>query len=584
MIWRADSSHVFSTPMCNPSRLLIALLFSAALFVVGCGKGDAPPKGPITFNQHIAPIVFSHCSQCHRPGQAGRFSLLNFADAKAQAPSIVEAIQTRYMPPFLPDGPIGVFQNDPRLTDAQIALFERWLKDGLLEGNAADLPPLPKFPDDWPLGKPDLVVAMPEPYAMAGDGPDVYRNFVIPIGNQEARWVRAIDIRPNGQAVHHALVAFDHTGKARKRDAQDAEPGFSSFTFPPYLDAPNHFLGWLPGKHPRGVQPGLQWRLEPKSDVVIQTHMRPMGRRDEVKPQVAFYFASEPPTNQPLKIQTSTLKIEIPAGVSNHVVHAEFPIAGEAQVLAVNPHAHFLAREMTLRVRLPNGTRQTLLHIPKWDFNWQDYYYYAKPPVLPAGSMLETDMVFDNSMANPHNPNQPPKTVRYGVESTDEMSVMALQIMPTSAAAAKAIEKSMQEDLLQFTREFNTFLLQREPTNVQARVSLGRYFYITKNFPAATEQLAIARQLDPQDEDAALLSGIVAQFSGRPDDARRHFEECIAINRDNARAHGCLAVLAGQQGWYDVAETHLYEALRVNPNDAEAKSMLRQLKQQTGRR
>ena len=569
--------------MCCALHLhLLAILFAAG-FVGGCRRGETPPKGPITFNKHVAPIVFAHCTSCHRPGEAGRFSLLTYDDAKSQARTILESVQTRYMPPWLPDGPHGVFVDDSRLTDAKIALMERWVKDGLLEGNPADLPLPPRFPTDWPLGKPDLVVTLPEPYVMAGDGPDVYRNFVIPIGNKEQRFVRATDVRPGGRAVHHALMAFDRANVARRWDARDAEPGFASFTLPPNLDMPNHFIAWLPGKRPCAVQPGLQWTLNANSDLVLQLHMRPMGRREEVRPQVAFYFTSEPPTNQPIKIQTSSLRIEIPPGVSNHLVHAEFPIAGEAQVLAVNPHAHFLAREMTLRVRLPNGQRQTLVHIPEWDFNWQDYYHYAKPPVLPGGSVLEVDILYDNSAGNPRNPNHPPKTVRYGLDSSDEMAVMAVQLLPTTPAATQAIQQSQVQDLLQFTYDFNSFLLQREPTNVHARVGLGRHFYMSRNLPAAAQQLAIARRLDPQDEDAALMSGIVAQFSAQPEAARRHFEDCIRINRDHPRAHGCLAVLAAQQGWIEIAEAQLYEALRIDPNDSEAKSMLRQLKQQTRR-
>jgi hypothetical protein len=424
---------------------------------------------------------------------------------------------------------------------------------------------------------------LPEGYEVRGDGPDIYRNFVMPIGNKEQRWVRATDIRPGGRAVHHALMAFDDKKIARRWDARDAEPGFSSFTLPPSLTYPDHFLHWVPGKKPRAVQPGLQWPLAPNSDVVLQLHLRPMGRTEKVRPEVAFYFTDQPPTNAPMKIQTSSLRIEIPPGASNHLVHAEFPVGGDAQILAVNPHAHFLAREMTLRVRLPNGKRETLLHIPQWDFNWQDYYRYAKPPFVPAGSMLETDIVYDNSDANPHNPNHPPKLVRYGVESDDEMAVMAVQLLPMSPAATEGIRKTQLDDLLQFTYDFNTYLLQHDPNNAHARVGLARHYYMKKNFPAAAEQLAIARKLDPQDEDAALLAGIVAQFSGQPEEARKNFEDCIRINPDHPRAHGCLAVLALNVGWYDVAETQLYEALRIDPNDDEAKSLLQEVKRRTGR-
>jgi hypothetical protein len=559
-------------------RFAVLLALFAALFV-GCNRDEPPIKGPITFNKHIAPIVFNHCASCHRAGGTAPFRLLTYTDAKKRASLILDVTGRRYMPPWLPDEPRGAFLDENRLSDAQSALLKRWSDDGLLEGNAADLPAAPRFPDDWPLGKPDLVVTLPTPFIVEAEGPDIYRNFVLPLGNKEKRWVRATDMRARSAAVHHGLMAFDRNKVARRWDERDAEQGFASFTLPPNLDFPMHFLAWVPGRRAREVQPGLQWPLNANSDLVLQVHMRPTGKREEVRPEVAFYFTDVPPTNQPLKLQTVSLKIEIPPGATNHIVRATFPVAGDADILALHPHAHFLAKEMTLRLREPSGKTRTLIHIPHWDFNWQEAYRYATPVFAPAGSVLESDISYDNSTNNPANPNHPPKLVRYGVESTDEMAVMPVQLLPRNAAAAKAINDSLVQDLIQFTYDFNTYLLEREPTNVHARVGLGRHYYVSKNYDAAAQQLAMARQLDPNDEDAALLSGIVAQMRGRMDEARAQFEDCLRINRDNVRAHGCLAVLSTQQGLYDVAEPHIYELLRLDPTDADAKNMLQQVKQ-----
>jgi hypothetical protein len=564
-------------PMIQP-RSAILLVLAAALFA-GCDHGEPPIKGPITFNKHIAPIVFTHCASCHRPGGTAPFTLLAYSDVKKRASLILDVTGRRYMPPWLPDEPRGAFLDENRLSDAQLALLKRWSDDGLLEGNPADLPAMPEFPTDWPLGKPDLVVTLSEPFIVPAEGPDIYRNFVLPLGNKQQRWVRATDMRAKSAAVHHGLMAFDKSKIARRWDERDAAPGFASFTLPPNLELPPHFLAWVPGRRARQVQPGLQWQLAANSDLVLQLHLRSTGKREEIRPEVAFYFTDIPPTNQPYKLQTTTLKIAIPAGATNYIVRTTFPIAGDADILAIHPHAHFLATEMMLRLRDAKGETRTLLHIPRWDFNWQEAYRFAKPVFASAGSMLEADITYDNSTNNPANPNHPPKLVRYGLESTDEMAVMSVQFLPRDKKSADAIHDSLVKDLLEFTYEFNTHMIEREPTNSNARVGLGRHYYIQKNYDAAAQQLAIARQLDPRNEDAAILAGIVAQMRGRADEARFHFEDCIRLNSDHVRAHGCMAVMNIQLGQYDIAEKHIYELLRIDSSDADAKSMLQQVKQ-----
>jgi hypothetical protein len=557
------------------------LLVGVALLMAGAGcKRDGatqPAQGPITYNKHIAPLLFTHCAPCHRPGQSAPFSLLTFADAEKRAKQIVAMTGRRYMPPWLPDGPIHQFVGDRRLTDGQIDLLRRWLNDGVLEGTAKDLPTAPIFQPDWPLGPPDLVVKLPEAYAIAAEGTNVYRIFVLPLGLKERRYVRAMDFRPHSAAIHHALFAFDRSGTARRSDARDTEPGFASFTMPDEAETPPHFLGWHPGKQPTESPPGLAWPIESGADLVLQVHIQPSGRAEKAAPEVAFYFTSQPPTNTLFKLPLSSIKISIPAGAARHVVRAEFPVAGDCELLAAAPHAHFLAKEIIGAARLPDGTRRTLLHIGDWDFNWQDSYRYAKPVFLPAGTVLEMEIAYDNSAANPRNPYSPPREIKYGLDSTDEMAVLNFQVLPRNPQAAQRIAKTIEDDTVRYSLEYAAYLLERNPNNERARVSLARSLYLLGQLEQAANHVAIARKLDPLDDDAALLDGIVSQFRNQREQARAAFEDCIRLNPNHPRAHGCLAVLAVQQGWTEVAEMHLREALRIDPADTTARDMLRQI-------
>lgn len=558
--------------------LLISGLIGLALGA-GCGRHDSatPPKGPISFNRHVAPLLFTHCAPCHRPGQSAPFALLTFADAKRHAKQMAEVTARHEMPPWLPDGPAHELVGDRRLTEAQIGILRRWVEDGLIEGRAKDLPKAPEFAADWPLGPPDLVLKLPEPYQVPADGPNIYRNFVLPLGTKERRWVRAVDFRPHSAAIHHAMMAFDNSGAGRRWDARDPGPGFASFNMPNEAYTPNHFLGWHPGKQPAEAPRGLSWPLGANQDFILQLHVRPTGKPESVAPEVAFYFTNEPPTNEPLKLALSTLRFAIPPGATNHAVRVSLPVTGDADLLALQPHTHLLAREITGTARFPDGTERVLVHIPVWNFDWQDSYRFVRPVFLPAGTVLELEMTFDNSAANPRNPSSPPRLVRYGLESSDEMVVLNFQVLPRSPAAARQLTELMMRDTARHNLEYNSYLLELDPRNQRAHVGLARALYQSGQLEAAATTIARARELEPRDDDAALVAGLIAVFRQRPAEARAAFEDCVRLNPNHQRAHGCLGTLAMEQGWPEVAERHLREALRIDPADATAKEMLRRL-------
>ena len=186
-------------------------------------KADAP-----TFTKDIAPIVFNHCTSCHRPGQAAPFTLMNYQEAKARGQLLVALTQSRLMPPWKPGKGDCAFKDENRLTGAQVDLIQRWVSSGMPEGDPAEMPSMPSFPDGWQLGKPDLIVKMDRPFHVPAEGPDIYRTFVVPLNLPEDKWVTAIEYHPRPRTVvHHCLFFYDATGMARQQDGQDGQPGIA---------------------------------------------------------------------------------------------------------------------------------------------------------------------------------------------------------------------------------------------------------------------------------------------------------------------------------------------------------------------
>lgn len=172
------------------------LLFLLALIASPVAAyADEDAHASVTFAEQIAPLVFDNCTTCHRPGQAAPFALLTYADARKHAKTMLRVMQERYMPPWQPEPGHGAFRGERRLTDAQIALFEHWVKSGMAEGDAKRTPALPKFPEGWRLGQPDLIVQMDRPFDFPAQSQDVYRNFVLPLNLSEDKWVTAVEFR-----------------------------------------------------------------------------------------------------------------------------------------------------------------------------------------------------------------------------------------------------------------------------------------------------------------------------------------------------------------------------------------------------
>jgi len=412
------------------------LVYAAFAGLVAAGELKSPPPVPVTFYKHIAPIVFQHCTGCHRAGEVAPFPLISYEDVRKRAKQIARVVESRVMPPWMAEPGHGEFIGARRLDDAQVAAIRHWVEQGAVEGDVADCPPPPAFTDGWHLGTPDRVVTMAEAFSVPAEGQDIYRTFVIPFENAEDQYVAAVEYRPsNRKVVHHAVLYLDNAGRARKKDAEDPAPGFRTFGGPGVPTTGG--LGiWAPGMTPRPTPEGTARLLRKNSDLLLQLHFHPSGKPEVEKSSVAIYFAKTPPVRSLVGFAVGTYKIDIPAGKKDHRVSQSMTLPVDIELLGTFPHAHLICRTMKATATLPDGRVEPLIWIKDWNFDWQDHYQFITPLKLPKGTRIHVEFSYDNSDANPRNPSHPPKRVRYGEQTTDEMAILFCQAICASKADA----------------------------------------------------------------------------------------------------------------------------------------------------
>jgi len=428
--------------------------------VVGClfEKPPAPEaKAQVSYARDIAPILQARCQSCHRDGQAAPFPLDNYDSAARRAGQIVRVTQARIMPPWMPVAGHERLVGERWLSDRELALLKEWANTGRARGDEADLPPAAKFAEGWQLGKPDLIVRMPQPFTIPADGPDLLHNFVLPLNIAEDKLVRAIEFRPgNTRVAHHAVLFLDDSGTARKLDAATPEPGYSNFSGPGFF--PSGALGgWSVGNTPRPLPNGMGRYLKKGSDLVVQMHYHPTGRQEIDQSEVGIYFINRPVQEvlkEPAKlvgsIWVSNYDIDIPAGEQNYRRSTSYTLPRDVILVGVVPHMHLLGKSMRVLARLPDGSKRVLIDIPRWNYHWQDEYYYERPFPLPKGTRLEVEAVFDNSEGNPSNPSSPPKRVTWGDGTNDEMLFcFFLLSAPKTEDLVHVILDNLQHDLRQ---------------------------------------------------------------------------------------------------------------------------------------
>lgn len=394
---------------------------------VGCPlpKPMVEQATKVTFTQDVASILQRHCQECHRPGQVGPFSLMNFREAAKRAIDIAQVAGDRQMPPWKPTPHFGPeFKNDRSLSEAEIATLQAWADSGAPEGDPKDMPPPVTFSDDWALGKPDLILEASEDFTIPAEGEDIYRCFVIPTSLAGDASISAIEYRPgNRRVVHHVLSYVDTSGKARELDAADPGLGYSCFSGPG-VEIHGDLGGWAPGNEPSRLPDGIG-RIMPKgADVVMQVHYHPSGKVETDRTRIGLYFAKTP-IKQALHWSAAVnFGLKIPAGDPNFRSECHWPVPVDCTAIAVTPHMHMIGHDMTMTLTLPDGkTTIPLVKISDWDFGWQNTYYFREPVDLPKGSVLNVEAHYDNSASNPRNPNHPPVPVQWGEGTKDEMCI-----------------------------------------------------------------------------------------------------------------------------------------------------------------
>jgi hypothetical protein len=348
------------------------------------------------------------------------------------------------MPPWLPVAQASSasphFLHERKLTEAEIAVLTSWAGEGAPEGDAALTPVPPRFPETWQLGKPDFEAAMGAPFEVPPDGPDLYQCFALPEVAAQSHYVRALDIKPGDpKVVHHAILFQDTTRTARLRDTGSGYPCFGT---PGFLPA-RSLGGWTPGSLPFQMPADIPELLDGGADLVLQIHYHPTGKPETDRTRIALYFTDQKPKRHAMDIPLGSNRIDIPAGDRAYKVTDHFTVPVDVDAIAINPHAHYVCKEMYGYAVLPDGRRLLLIHIADWNFDWQQQYVYAAPVRLPAETRVEMEYTYDNSADNPRNPNHPVKRVQWGPGSSDEMAGLHITVVPVDEDDAEELGNAL---------------------------------------------------------------------------------------------------------------------------------------------
>ena len=570
---------VFSLVMlaCGASAGIKAGVFPAQIITVPAvatqkAHGTGSTSHPVTFNRDIAPIVFHYCASCHRPGEAGPFPLLTYEDVRKHGHQIVAVTQTRFMPPWLPEPQELKFADERRLGDQQIALIRRWVEQGMVQGKPSDLPPQPKFVQGWQLGRPDLVIRAAKPFELPASGIDTYWNFILPVPVEDTRWVKAVEIRPGDKRlVHHANVLVDRLELSRKLEQQPGD-GFAGMELrieSELFDPDSHFLFWKPGSVPYVEPDGLALRIDKGTDLVLNTHLQPSGKPEPIQPSIGIYFTDKPATQHPMLLQLECdNQLDIAPGEKNFVVTDELTLPIDVDLLAIYPHAHYLGKVLEASARLPDGSVESLIRIPRWDLNWQAVYRYEQPVQLPRGTVISMRYTYDNSAENLANPNHPPKEVKAGNRSSDEMSHLWLQVLPKAPPGFSGDPRMVLQEALAQHR------VERDPGDFEWRYNLGAMLQAKGDLPGATAQYQAALHLRPGDGVVSNALGTTMIGSGRIDEAIQYFSDSVKARPDYFDAHYNLGNAYVARNNFSAAAEQFRDAARLKPEDADAEANL----------
>ena len=443
-------------------RAFVLSLFAGVL------ASAATTQSPVTFYKDVLPVLQRHCQGCHRPGEVAPMSFLDYQSTRPWAKAMKAAVLERKMPPWLADPHYGKFANDRRLTDADIKALVTWSDAGAPQGDPKDAPPPVKWLDGWNIGKPDLEFEMPNAFDVQASGTIEYQYVVIPTGFAEDRWVQMAEVRPGNRAVEHHVIAFLRPpGSKWMADAKPGVPfvparetrrrsntGTNGNADPQANRQENQdnaasselLVGYAPGLQPWICLPGAAKLVKAGSDIVLQLHYTANGTAATDKTKIGIIFAKGAPERRQLTMSAANAKFVLPPGDPAYEVHSQIEMRDDSELVGLMPHMHLRGKDFLYKVVYPTGESSTLLSVPKYDFNWQLFYFLAQPLVMPKGTRIECTAHFDNSPNNPANPD-PSKEVRWGDQSWEEMMIGWFDVtIPAHADPANLYRSKRSDD------------------------------------------------------------------------------------------------------------------------------------------
>jgi mono/diheme cytochrome c family protein len=382
--------------------------FALFIMLLAVPSAARAADAPVTFSKDVAPIFYKSCVECHRPTMFAPMSLMSYDDARPWARSIKQRVTSGAMPPWGADTPRGAFKNDPRLTQHEIDTIAAWVDAGAPKGDDQDLPAKPAFTDGWTIGTPDAIFTMKDEFTIPASGAIEYQYFSAPTGLTEDKWIQAIEIHPGARAQVHHVIAF--TQPAGSTPKAGGELG------------PTNIGGVTPNKPGLVFEPGTARLLRGNSDIVMQIHYTTNGVEAKDRTTIGVIYAKQPPTKIAAGGMAINPRFVIPAGDGNAEVRATSVLQRDTYITGYTPHMHVRGKDMTYIAHYADGTSETLLSVPRYDFNWQLTYELATPKLLPKGTKVEVIAHYDNSSANKFNPD-PTKDVKWGDQTWEEMMI-----------------------------------------------------------------------------------------------------------------------------------------------------------------
>jgi hypothetical protein len=422
------------------SGILAASFVAVMMLAVAANQATTANSGTLTFSKDIAPIVYSKCVTCHRPGEMAPMSLVQYKEVRPWAKSIREKVVSREMPPWYADPNHGQWANDMSLTPAQIEAIRLWVDTGAKEGDPRQLPAAPKFTDsDWKFGKPDVVLSMTEEAVIPADGSVPYKYYVIPTNFTEDKYVQFAQIkRGEPSVVHHVIVSTREPGSTPLPPAGEIQFNRQQFNPEAARDpqrensqaqqgvrsSDGQVIGWAPGMSPLTLKPGQAKLIKKGSVLIFQMHYTTNGVAAKDRTGVALWFAKDPVEKRMITrgIATDARQLVIPPGEAHFESRSSFTFTEDIHIDSFMPHMHVRGKDFQYKLIFPDGREKILLRVPKYDFNWQLSYFAKEPIAVPKGSRLECVAHHDNSTNNKYNPD-PTTTVRWGDQTWEEMMI-----------------------------------------------------------------------------------------------------------------------------------------------------------------